>query len=241
MANRILTIYIITLFSLLITTSVLAQENIPQNWDTEKIRGTRHLPYPSAQGFPYLNDRFSTGEIEFLSGTKLKDIGLRYSSYRDEVIYYNTAIATQIEIDKISLKGFSFIDENGIKRVFRRQHYEGFYSNDRYFEVLSDGEISLLGYRKVALQICSTYSDEAGNLKNMSYQNDYSYYLYSMDKGYEQVKMNRSSLLSKFDKLQQKAVKKLLRKNGVQITNESGFVLAWDLIKENGIKVTFKN
>ena len=71
----------------------------------------------------------------------------------------------------------------------------------------------------------------------MSYQNDYSYYLYAKDKGYTQVKINRSSLLSKFDKPTQKTVKKLLRKNGVQITNEQGFIRAWDLVKENGIKV----
>ena len=241
MANRILTIYIVSLFSLLLTTSVLAQENMPKNWDTEKIRGARHLPYPSAAGFPYLNDRFASGEIEFLSGIKVGNIGLRYSSYRDEIIYYNTAVNTQIEIDKISLKGFSYIDENGNKRIFRRQHYDGYSSNERFFELLSDGEISLLVYRKVALQICSSYTDDAGKLKNMSYQNDYTFYFYAKDKGYEQVKITKSSLLSKFDKTTQKAVKRLLRKDGVQISDETSFIHAWNLIKENGIKVTFKN
>jgi hypothetical protein len=239
MANRILTIYIFTLFCLLITTSVIAQENMPKNWDTEKIRGTRHLPYPSATGFPYLNDRFSPGEIEFLSGIKVGNIGLRYSSYRDEIIYYNTAIGTQIEIDKMSLKGFDFTDADGNKRIFRRQHYDGYFSNERYFEVLGDGEISLLAYRKVALQICPTYTDDSGKLKNMSYQNDYSFYFYAKDKGYSQVKITKSSLLSKFDKLTQKTIKKLLRRNGVQISDETSFIHAWNLIKENGIKLIF--
>ena len=239
MTNRILTIYIVSLFGLLANLTVSAQENMPQNWDNEKIRGTRHLPYPSAAGFPYLNDRFSPGEIEFVSGKKVANIGLRYSSYRDEIIYYNTNIAAQIEIDKISLKGFNFTDENGFKRTFRRQYYDGYLPNDRYFEVLSDGEISLLAYRKVGFQICPTYNDESGRLKNMSYESDYSYYLYAKDKGYTQVKINRSSLLSKFDKLTRKTVKKLLRKNGVQITDESSFIRAWNLVKENGIKVIF--
>lgn len=239
MTNRILTIYIVSLFGLLANLTVSAQENMPQNWDNEKIRGTRHLPYPSAAGFPYLNDRFSPGEIEFVSGKKVANIGLRYSSYRDEIIYYNTGIAAQIEIDKISLKGFNFTDENGFKRIFRRQYYDGYLPNDRYFEVLSDGEISLLAYRKVGLQICPTYNDESGKLKNMSYESDYSFYLYAKDKGYTQVKINRSSLLSKFDKPTRKTVKKLLRKNGVQIADESGFIKAWYLVKENGIKIYF--
>lgn len=237
MTNRILTIYTVTLISLLATFSVSAQEKMPKNWDTEKIRGARHLPYPSASGFPYLNDRFSPGEIEFVSGKKVTNIGLRYSSYRDEIIYYNTDIAAQIAIDKISLNGFSFTDVNGIKRVFRRQFYDGYLSNDRYFEVLSDGEITLLAYRKIDLLICPTYNDESGRLKNMSYQNNYSYFLYAKDKGYIPVKINRSSLLSKFDKPTQKIVKKLLRKNGVQIIGEPGFIRAWNLIKENGIKI----
>ena len=227
------------LFSLLANTSVSAQENMSKNWDIEKIRGTRHLPYPSATGRPYLNDKFANGEIEFSNGLKVENIGLRYSCYRDQIIYYNKSISTQIEIDKASLKGFSFADDNGLKRVFRRLHYEGFQSNDRFFEVLSDGEISLLAYRKVALQICATYTDADGKVRNMEYQDDFTYYFYSKDKGFTPVKPTKSSLLSKFDKTTQKAVKRLLRKNGVQISDESGFIKAWNVIKENGIKVNF--
>jgi len=239
MANKILTIYIVTLLGLMATISVSAQGNLPKNWDTEKIKGTRHLPYPSASGFPYLNDKFYPGEIEFLSGTKVDNIGLRYSSYRDAIIYYNTANTTQIEIDKISLKGFYITGETGLKRVFRRQYIEGYFANDRYFEVLSDGDVALLAYRKVALEMCPTYSDDAGRLKNMSYQNDYSFYFYSKEKGYTQVKMTRSSLLSKFDKITQQSVKKVLRKNGVQVTDENSFIHAWNLVKESGAKVNF--
>lgn len=227
------------LSGLLTTMSVSSQENLPKNRDTEKIKGMRHLPYPSAAGFPFLNERFSPGEIEFLSGIKEGNIGLRYSSYRDEIVYYNKAISTQIEIDKISLNGFSFTDENGNKRIFRRQIWDGSLSKDRYFEVLSDGDVSLLAYRKVALEICPTYTDESGRLKNMSYQNDYSFYFYAKDKGYTLVRINRSSLLSKFDKPAQKAIKKLLRKNGVQINDEPTFITAWNLIRENGINVNF--
>lgn len=237
MANRIL--YIIALFGLLASTSLQAQEELSKKWDTEKIKGSRQIPYAAYSGFPFLNDKFATGEIEFLDGSKAENPGLRYSSYRDELIYYNTAISAQIIIDKISLKGFTFTDDNGIKRVFRRQYYDGFLPGDRYFEVLSDGDISLLAYRKVVLQICPTYTDNTGKLKNMSYQPAYNYYLYNNKKGYELIRMNRNSLLSKFDKLTQKQVKRVLRKNSVLVNDEQSFVKAWNLIKENGIAISF--
>ena len=237
MANKIL--YIITLLCLFSESLLQAQQVFHKKWNDEKIKGTRQIPYGSYSGTPFLNDKFALGEIEFSDGIKLDSIPLRYSSYRDEIIYFNKTISAQIIIDKISLKGFSFIDEHGNKRIFRHQFYNGFFPGERYFEVLSDGDISLLVYRKVVLQICPPYNDNSGNLKNMSYQQAFNYYLYNAEKGYELIRINKSSLLSKFDKLTQKTVKKLLRKNRVQITNEQSFVMAWNLLKENGIIINF--
>jgi len=235
MSNRIL--YIIALLGMFSVLSVMAQDDLPKNGNTQKIKGTRLLPYLSYDGKPYLNDKFTNGEIEFLDGTKIANIAIRYSSYRDEIIYYNTAISAQIIIDKISLNGFSFSDENGVLRVFRRMYYNGYMPGDRYFEVLSEGDVSLLVYRKVVLQVCSPYIDSSEKLKNMSYQEAYNYYLYNGKKGYELIRIGKNSLLSKFDKPTQVEIKKLLRKNKVSVSNESGFVRAWNLIKENGIKI----
>lgn len=235
MINRIL--YIATFFVLLAVTSfnVTAQEELPKNLNAEIIKGTGFIPYPSYSGTPYLNVKFLIGEIEFLDGTKVSNIGLRYSSYRDEVIYYNSYLLAQVVIDKISLKGFSFTDEKGDKRIFRRQNYDGYLPGERYFEVLSDGEISLLAYRKAVLTTCDPSYSKLG----LAYQTSFSYYMYAAGKGYSLLKLNRNSLLSKFDKPNQKLVKKVLRKNGVMISDESSFVLAWNLIKENGITINF--
>ena len=236
MASRILTT-IILVVGLLHIPTLKAQVKLPDNWNAEKIRGTRLVPYPAADGNPYLTEKFLSGEIEFNDGEKIQDVGLRYSCYRDEIIYFNKAISTQIVMDKISLKGFSFIDENGFQRIFRKQYYDGFMSGSRFFEVLSDGDISLLVYRKVGLLVCDIYRDETGKQKNMSYQKDYSYFFYAPDKGYTFVRINKSSLLSKFSKPDQILVKKVLRKNKVTVSDETSFVKAWNLIKENGIKI----
>ena len=233
MANRIL--FILTLVGLLAATTLSAQEELSKTLNAAKIKGTGFISYPAYSGEPYLNMKYLKGEIEFLDGTKVQNIGLRYSSYRDDIIYYNTDLSAQIVIDKISIKGFSFIDENGMKRIFRRQNYTGYLGGERYFEVLSDGEISLLAYRKVDLGTC----DPAFSKLGLAYQKSYLFYIYAAGKGYSPISLNRNSLLSKFDKPNQKLVRKTLRKNSVMITDEASFVLAWNILKENGIKINF--
>ena len=233
MTNRIL--LIITILGLFAAISVTAQERSQQNLNTEKIKGTRFIPYPGYSGTPYLTDKFVFGEIEFLDGTKIGNLGLRYSTYRDEIIYYNAVISAQIIIDKISLKGFSFTDDKGVKRVFRRQYYNGLLHEERFFEVLSDDKVSLLVYRKVDLETCDTSYNKFG----LAFQPSFYYYIYSADKGYSPIKMNRSSLLSKFNKPNQKQVKKMLRKNKVLIEDEHSFIAAWNLIKDKQIEISF--
>lgn len=229
--------YIIILFSLLAASSLTAQVAVPKDWNTEKIRGTRLVPYFSYSGNPYLNDKFETGEIELADGVKIGKLHLQYSTYRDEVIYFNPSIAAQIIIDKISLKGFSVMDNKGLRRIFRQLYYDGFLPGNRFFEVLSEGEESLLVYRKVDLQNCPPYTDKGGTIMNMEYQQAFEYYLYNGKKEYEPIRIGRNSLLSKFDKSNMKLIKKLLRKNKVSITDEAGLVRAWNLIVKSGISI----
>ncbi|MBW8334412.1 MAG: hypothetical protein K0M40_20520 [Prolixibacteraceae bacterium] len=221
------------------TTTVLAQEPLNPNWDAEKIKGTRYIPYPIYDGFPFLNDSWLPGKIEFASGEIADSLYLRYSSFKDDIIYYNKAITTQIVIDKASLNGFSFTEKDGRTRVFRKQYFDGFMKGDRYFEVLSDGETDLLVYRKVILITISPYKDQNNILKNQAYAPNYQYYFYSPSKGYASVRMNLGALLSKFDKVSQKSIKKLLRKNRIRILDENSFVRAWKVVEKEGFEVEF--
>ena len=226
---------IITILGFISIKTVTAQETLQKNGNIEKIKGTRFIPYPGYSGSPYLTDKFVVGEIEFLDGTKIGNLGLRYSTYQDVLIYYNTVISAQIIIDKISLRGFSFTDEKGEQRVFHRQYYNGLLHEERFFEVLSNGKVSLLVYRKVDLETCDTSYNKFG----IAFQPSFYYYIYSAGKGYSPIKMNRSSLLSKFNKPNQKQVKKILRKNKLLIEDEHSFVVAWNLIKDKEIEIIF--
>ena len=233
-------LYLFTFIALVFVTALQAQNGVSPDWNMEKIRGTRYFPYPTAMGQPYLNDKYLSGEIELSDGYKFEDLTLRYSSYRDELIYYNPEILAQIVIDKAFLRGFSLVDEQGTKRIFRLQYYGGFSPGLRFFEVLVDDEIKLLAFRKVELGICDPYNDMTGRLNNQNYQEAYSYYLYHPEKGYELIRINKKSLLSKFSQPDQKLVKIMLRKNRITIDDEKSFVEAWRLIVDRRIEPSCK-
>ena len=231
----------ILLFALLFSHGAIlgAQENPKPHWDAQKIKGVRHMPYPIYDGFTYLTDVWAPGKIEFTNGEIADSLFLKYSTFKDELIYYNKAISSQIVIDKASLSGFSFAEKDGNTRVFKKLYYDGFMKGEHYFEVLSKGETDLLVRRKVLLISTSPYYDVSGLLKNMAYTPSYQYYFYSPEKGYSLVRLNRNAFLSEFNESDQKPIKKLLRKNQVHITNEESLIQAWKIIEKAGYHIIF--
>lgn len=219
--------------------SVSAQEEITRSWETEKIKGVRNLPYPAYSGFPFLTDAWVRGKIEFADGQIVDSLDLRYSSFKDELIYFNGTIGVQIVIDKATLKGFSIVEPNGKIRTFRKQYFDNYLKSDRFFEVLSDGKTDVLAFRKVSLIGTTPYKDNSGILKNMQYETEYQYYLYSPEQGYTSIRINQGSLLAKFGKTLQKPIKKMLRKNRIRIADEESFVSAWKLVENEGYVVQF--
>ncbi len=238
MSNRIKHILLLVL-ALSFGSLVTAQETQNVNWEAQKIKGVRPLPDAVYNGSPFLNDSWLPGKIEFADGEIADSIYMKYSSFKDELIYFNKTISAQIMIDKASLNGFSFADKNNKMRVFRKQHFDGFMKGDRYFEVLADGETDLLAYRKVNMNGVAPYHDVNGILKNMEYSTDYQFYFYTPEKGYNSVRLNRSAFLAKFVKTDQKPIKKLLRKNKIFILDEDSFIDAWKTIEKEGFKVVF--
>jgi len=216
-----------------------AQQPMDDKWDAGKIKGIRFLLYSLYNGNPFLTEDWYLGKIEFTNGDIADSLSLKYSSYKDELIYYNREIGTMINIDKASINGFTFIDAEGRTRKFTKQYYDNFEKSFRFFEVLSNGEISILAFRKVLLKTTSAYHDANGILKNMIYDPSYQFYFYSPEKGYTSVRINRPSLLSKFDKTLQNPIKKLLRKNKIKIKDEYSFIQAWKTIEKEGYKVVF--
>lgn len=219
---------------------VASQETYTHNWDGQKIKGVRHIAYPTYTGFPFLNDVWVLGQVEFNNGEIADSLYLRYSAFKDDLLYYNKTLTSQIVIDKASIRGFSFTETDGNKRIFRKQYYDGYMKGDRYFEVLSKGETDLLVFRKRILTNTTPYKDEQQILKDQEYTNSYQYYFYAPGKGYTLVRPNLNAFLDDFNELDQKPVKKIIRKNRVRISDEASLILAWKIVENAGYKIFFR-
>lgn len=217
----------------------MAQEQAKNDWDGPKIKGARIIPFPSYNGSPYLTENWLPGKIELTTGETIDSLYIRYSSYKDELFYYNSEATCQINIDKATLSGFEFIDTDGRNRVFRKQYYEGYTKTYRFFEILSPGPISIVSHRKTSLNTTTAYHDKSGILKNMEYVPEPQLYFYSKEKGYSNVKPNTASFISKFEKNSQKPIKRLLRKNRIKIKTENALIQAWELIDKEGYQPVF--
>jgi len=229
------------LFALLFSlgASVGAQEPLNRNWEGQKIRGVRHIPYPTYMGFPFLTDAWVPGKIEFTNGESADSLFLRYSSFKDELLYYNQVLSIQIVIDKASINGFSFTAKDGITRIFRKQYYDGFLKGDHFFEVLSKGQTDLIVLRRRILSSTIPYKDESNMLKDQAYISSYQFYFYSPEKGYSFIRLKRNALLAKLNITDQKPIKKLLRKNRLRISDEESMILAWKIIERAGYQIIF--
>lgn len=222
------------------TQNVIAQESLNRNWDAEKIKGVRNLPYPQYRGSGFMNNSWDPGRIVFSDGEIIDSLYLRYSSYKDDVVYFNNENTSQIVIDKDILKGFSFTDKQGILHQFTKIPFDDYLHGDRFFEVLSKGETDLLAFRKVVAVSTTPYKDsEKGPLKNMEYVQAYQYYFYSPEKGFTLVRLTRAGLQAKFDKATQKQIKKILRKNRIKITDEYNLIRAWKAIENQGFQIIY--
>ena len=104
MSNRIKYILLLAL-ALSVGSLVNAQETPNENWEAQKIKGVRYLLDAVYNGFPFLNDSWLPGRIEFADGEIADSIYMRYSSYKDELIYFNKSISAQIMIDKARILG----------------------------------------------------------------------------------------------------------------------------------------
>jgi hypothetical protein len=219
--------------------NVAAQEAVNRNWEGQKIKGVRYVAYPTYNGFPFLTDTWVPGKIEFTNGESIDSLFLRYSSFKDELLYYNKALSIQIVIDKASINGFSFTALDGNTRLFRKQYYNGYMKGDHFFEVLSVGETDLLVWRRMILTNVLQYKDESKIMKDQAYISANQFYFYSPEKGYTMVRLNRNALLEKFSAVDQKPVKKVLRKNRIRISDEQSLILAWKTIEREGYRIVF--
>ena len=101
-------IFLLVLLSAFIA-NAFAQKMPAPKWDAPKIKGIRQESYSIYEGKPYFTDKWCVGNILLTNGESIDSLYMRYSSFKDELIYFNSEINIQIKIDKTIISAFSLL------------------------------------------------------------------------------------------------------------------------------------
>lgn len=133
---------------LVVVYSTQAQGIYYGNGQSVKIKGKEDI-----EGSPYYKDDWLIGTIKMEAGNTISDMALRFDLYRNDLTYLKN---DSIFVVSAPMKEFSVKEiRNGnfVTTVFKCGYASnGIMTEKTFYEVLADGNISLLRYLKVNLE-----------------------------------------------------------------------------------------
>jgi len=237
--------YMIFLFILLLQGVASAQysglygENLNQNSNRLQGKLTGEVYYLSltSNASYFLQKDWVEGTITLKDGDVFEGMRLRYMAYGDELVVYNDNIKALFIVDKNTVKQFTFktplSSGNFAERKFINLDSTGVFLDKTYFEELYSGTVQLLVFHQIEERKISPYIDSSGKLNDTDFRLKTIYYQYSKVNGLTRFQLKNRSLFTLFPE-NKKEIRKLLRKNKIDITDESSAVQAFDLLDANG-------
>jgi hypothetical protein len=202
-----------------------------------KIMGEIFYIDPLSSQFFFLQDDWVKGTIELVDGDVYENIDIRYNSYTDQLIAYNSRIRTLYTVDKNIVNRFSFKDyfygENFKMREFVKLDCNKLHSGVGFFEQLYKGNTMLLAFHHIDELKVSPYVDRLGRMNNVEYKKRVDYYLYDSKKEFKKVSIKRRSILKAFPE-NKKEIKKTLRQSKIVLQNKDTLIQAIGLIDQAG-------
>lgn len=217
---------VLGIFFLLLIGMVDVIAQIP-NAEEEKLVGREYRSDISNQGSPYFLYEWVSARVDFISGKSKSDLQIKYDGFHDELIYFNANRHIMVEIEKSTIKNFSF-SLGGYQYNFERMQMDGLQNEGRFFQVLYSGSIGLVCWRKVEL-----VKDQAGASGKMVYQRVPQYYLQNSHIGFQQIRLSKKAFLHYIKKEKLNAVKKLIRANHLKFKKEMQFANSLQVIDKN--------
>lgn len=206
------------------------QLNSSSNRLKGKLTGTVYTLSLKSNANYFLQNNWIEGSITLEDNDVFDSLMLRYNAFEDLLVVYNNTLRTMFIADKEKVKSFTFSEGN---QKFARYFYNGYPKGYRYFEVLYEGNRDFLAFREIIEEKTKPYHGYFGNMMDVQYVKRYSYYMYSPETGFRKIKLRRRSVLNVFPE-NKKEIRRLLRKNKVNILEESDMIRAFELLDTNG-------
>jgi hypothetical protein len=177
----------------------------------------KNLVYKEIEGSPYLNEHFSKGVITLLDGTVLDSCLLRYNIFTDQMEYENEGTVYEVA-PKLKVKRAQF--DHHLFSYLRYKEKDK--QEERYFEVLAEGKVSL--YKKRVVKFVPPAPSSAYNEAKQAFFElpQISYYV-AKNGGETFLVRNKKALLKVF-KSDKESMTTYISENGLSILKEGDLI-----------------
>ena len=160
----------LTLFLLFSYNALKAQQEFVSAPSGAEIR---EQSYSAVKGTPYLYEEWSRGTVKMADSTVYNDLALKFNALRNQLLYKNPTNGALMEF----LKPVSvFVIGKDSNRELYRKGFPAVdnFTEDTYYQVISDGKVKLL-YKKSKVLVESKFYSSATSETNI--QDVSSYYI----------------------------------------------------------------
>lgn len=219
--------------------SGLSGVNLTQNSNRLQGKLTGEVFYLSltSNTSHFLQPDWIEGTITLKDGDVFEGIRMRYMAFGDELVAYNSNNHALFIVDKNTVQQFTFKTPlksgNFAERKFINLDSLEIFTDRTYFEELYSGKVKLLAFYQIGETKVSPYIDSTGKICDTEYLLKTIYYVMSGSKDLTRVQLKNRSLFILYPE-NKKEIRKLLRKNKIDIIDESSAVRAFDLLDVNG-------
>lgn len=223
----------------LISTSGAQEFHIPwkpftteANSVNRKLTGRKYHFNSTLKGTVYYNNDWLKGSIVLENGDRHDSIFMKYNTFIEELIIFNERTGAIYILDKPDVSQFEIGTGNGSGKLFRKLYFDRFPRGERYFNVLYPGDkLKLLLWHKTNEEKTNLYRDINGLMRDSEFKLTLTYFLLFPDNDLIKIFPNRRSFINLFPE-QKKIVRRLLRRNSINLKREEDMVKAVSLVEK---------
>lgn len=202
-----------------------------------KLRGEIFYLNPLSNANYFLQKEWENGTIILKDGDVFENMRMRYMAFGDELVAYNNNTRSLFVVDKNTVGGFIFYSPSEIANLAGQEFVNLDSLNPppfkSYFQKLYWGRGKLLCFYQIEINKVSPYTGADGKMYDAEYRLRNLYYILTENNDFFKIQLKNRSLYTLFPE-NKRAIKKLFRKNRINISNENSAIQAVKLLDAEG-------
>lgn len=207
-------------------------KNIGNN-DLTKLTGFRYNYDTHSSAHYFFQPDWYPGTLLTREGEIYAGIRMRYDAFNDELVAYNENIKGLFVVDDFRVSEFTIRNPQAGDQLFRRLSVMAMGQKERYYEVLYEGNITLLRRNRIIEKKTSLYKNRYGKLDNRGYALVQVSFIIAPDNTIQRIFPGRRSVVNLFPD-RRKEIRRILRENHILDYSINGIPLIVRILDKEG-------